>query len=906
MKKFLTVVLRVVLVILCVVVLGAAFLVGRWLFRKEDPLSFLPERYVALVQVPSIRAVYDDWLNLPAADVLLSRPELASYRGALSDARGLALTGSPILQRLLDVHADIVLLPDRKVLAVLDLGWRGILAPLARVVGPVLSIKGFSFLNDGGVQMYRYTSGPATIQAALRENVAVISMDEEVVKDALARSAGGRGLAARASRDLIDMLRPRSSRAVRVLVETQSLSGQLLSGSGPGESVMSALQLPGQSILDAEVLSLDRAESAGGGRSVSSSPGGQAQGLRLGAELPISPSLPELQKVLSLSPRPIGILRYVPSSAYLLSVVNLAPLADLYRLAAAVEGANVQELYKKADDAARSVVGAGIDELVFSWIGSEVGAFQLPGSNEAVYFARISDARACASAISKLTGSIVAGKDSSLVLDGVRINRLSIPWYVGMILQAFNVSVPEPYFLIRGDYFFCSLDPGNLASVVKTADTGDNIALSGSFPRLTERIPADSSLMVWYDRSRAQPFFLAGSGILPEVLRLYESGVIVIRASSTRVGVTLLAASGNQGAAQPLPGFPLAVDGGVGGNLLAFRFADAGPALLAWIRDRSTLELADAGGTRIAEAKLEADSVLVPETLRPGVLSAIWAVSPGGTVWRFGPKLEPLAPFPVATAIASSMPPALVGGKLALFSRADSTLVLIGPDGSRAASGDRVEAPLLSDPDSLGTRIAFYPKSFDARIHLRDLSGAEAPGWPVSASGISFCAPRFVPVPGAFRVTFLTQAGLLYAWDPAGSPVPQFPLTLPGVFYTTPEALSVDGQGALAILAQDGTLSIVGMSGAVLRQTVVPDLDGKDARMLVADLYRDGRQEILLYGSGAFIAGYDSSLRPLAGFPLKGVSAPQLLELNHDGRLDLVTAGLDGKIYAYALRKAGQ
>ena len=161
-------------------------------------------------------------------------------------------------------------------------------------------------------------------------------------------------------------------------------------------------------------------------------------------------------------------------------------------------------------------------------------------------------------------------------------------------------------------------------------------------------------------------------------------------------------------------------------------------------------------------------------------------------------------------------------------------------------------------------------------------------------------------MPGAFRVTFLTQAGLLYAWDPAGSPVPQFPLTLPGVFYTTPEALSVDGQGALAILAQDGTLSIVGMSGAVLRQTVVPDLDGKDARMLVADLYRDGRQEILLYGSGAFIAGYDSSLRPLAGFPLKGVSAPQLLELNHDGRLDLVTAGLDGKIYAYALRKAGQ
>ena len=76
-------------------------------------------------------------------------------------------------------------------------------------------------------------------------------------------------------------------------------------------------------------------------------------------------------------------------------------------------------------------------------------------------------------------------------------------------------------------------------------------------------------------------------------------------------------------------------------------------------------------------------------------------------------------------------------------------------------------------------------------------------------------------------------------------------MTLPGVYYATPEPLAVDGQSALVALAQDGTLSIIGMNGAVLRQTVVPDLDGKNARILAADLYQDGRQEILLYGSGA-------------------------------------------------------
>ena len=252
------------------------------------------------------------------------------------------------------------------------------------------------------------------------------------------------------------------------------------------------------------------------------------------------------------------------------------------------------------------------------------------------------------------------------------------------------------------------------------------------------------------------------------------------------------------------------------------------------------------------------------------------------------------------------MPPTLINGRLFLFSRADQALITVGPDGSRSVSGDKLEAPLFTAPDSLGSRIAFYPKSFDTKIHLRDLAGAEAPGWPVAASGISFCAPRLVPTGATFRVAFLTQAGLLYAWDQAGIPAPPFPVTLPGVFYATPQPLVVDGQAALAVLAQDGSLSLVGINGVVLRQTTVPDLDGKDARLLIVDLFRNGRQEILLYGSGAFIAGYDSSLHPLAGFPLKGVSLPQLLELNHDGRMDLVTAGLDGKIYAYAMGRAGK
>ncbi len=879
MNKVLKGVLTTVVSILAVIGVGAVVLFVTWVVRREDPTSFLPDKYVAYVQVPSLRVIYDQWLSLEAADVVLSRPELAPYHGVVTDARGLALTRAPVLRGLLDVRADVMLLPDGKFLAVLDIGWRGILTPLARFIGPLLRVKGFSFLNDAGLLMYRYTAGATTIHSALANNVVIVSVDADTVKEALARRASHTGLAARASRELLDRIRLRSSTAVRVLVDTQGISTDLLGDTKLGAKLLGAVEIPGQTMLDVQ-LSNTR--------------------MQLGAALPMSVSLPELSKVLGTAPAPIGVMRYVPSSAKLLTVSNIAPLSDLYRLAAAFQGKDVQDIFARADSGARTVLGAGIDELLFSWVGAEVGAFMQPGSAEPVFFAKITDTQACTRALGKLTTSIVAGKDSSLVLDGVRIDRLSIPWYMGLILDALGVNLPQPYFLVRDNYIFVSLDAQNLAAVVGAADTGDNLAQTNLYARLAERISADSSFLAWYDVSRSEPFFIRGSSLLADILRLYANGVVAIRATPAEIQLSLAAARSPAGGAKLLPGFPIAPAGTVSGDVLAFRFADSSSLSLAWIHDRSTLVLADTSGAQVAEAKLDPDSVLVPEQSRSGALAALWAVSPGGTIWRFGPKLLPLAPFPLATGILSPMPPAMIDGKLALFSKTESVLVLVGPDGSRVAFSQRLDAPLFAPPDFLAGRTAYYPKSFDAWVHLSDQKGVEAPGWPVQAAGISYCAPRIIDSGQSFVVTFLTQAGSLHAWDFSGKPVPPFPVTLPGVFYATPGTMNVDGRPVLAILAQDGVLREVSLDGAVIRQTNVPDMDGKDARILIADIDGDGREEILLYGSGAFIAGYDAALRPLPGFPVKGVTRPQLVDLDRDGRLDLLTAGLDGKIYAYA------
>jgi hypothetical protein len=912
MKRLLGVLLRVILGIIGAVVLAFLVLVVNWLARREDPAAFLPSTYVAYLQVPSLRTVYDKWLNLEAADVVLARPDLAVYRSVVADIRGLSLTRSPLLRTLLNVHADVMLLTGGKLVAVLDLGWRGIFSPLARIVGPELGVKGFSFLNDAGMPLYRYTTGNTTIQAAIVNSVAVVSLDADVVKASLDLRRTDTGLAATAGRDLLRRIRLRGGGdGLRILADTQGLSQGLLSPLPIGSRIMDAVEIPGQSILDVGLTD---------------------SRLDLTVGTPISVSLPDLAKALAGSAPPVGVTRYVPATATLVSVSTIAPLGDLYRIAAAIQGKDVQDIYQKADAGARSVIGMGIDDLLFSWVGAEAGMFMLPGSPEPVFFARISDQAALERSLKALTSSLVAGKDSSLVIDGVRIDRLAVPWYVSLILDTLDVNAPEPFFISRGGYFFLSLEAQNLAAVVKTADAGDNIASNAAFAELTRGSRSNPSLMLWYDVAEAEPFFLRGSSLLSDILRLYTRGVAMVQLSPTEAQVSLSASRAQSIAARPMPGFPLSPPGGTTGDVLAFRFAGSSAPLLAWIRGSDTVVLADAQGRQAAEATLEPDVTLLPEEDGTGAVTALWAVAPGGTVWRFGPRLTPLPPFPVVTGIASPMPPAIVDGRLVLFSKVDSTLVFLSSDGTRSTAAQKLDAPPREPPQFAGGQsigsasdkatagdkstgypgdksteyrgvLAFYPKSFDALVHLTDASGAEAPGWPVTAAGISWCAPRFVPDPRGTLVSFLTQAGSLHVWTMAGEPLPPFPLVLPGVFYATPEPVVVDGKGALAVLSQDGTLRLIGMDGSVLGETTLPDVDGRVARL--ASVRIGAGQAILVYGSGAFIAGLDTSLRPLPGFPLKGVTRPQVLDLNRDGSPDLVTAGLDGKIYAYAVGRGG-
>ena len=261
-------------------------------------------------------------------------------------------------------------------------------------------------------------------------------------------------------------------------------------------------------------------------------------------------------------PSPVGVLRYVPSSAYVLTISNICAAGGPLSPGRGVPGQGRAGHLRKGGR--RSQIHGGGGDRPAPVFLDRVGDRRLPAPRvgEPVYFARITDQGACARALAILTGSVVAGKDTSLVLDGTRIDKLSIPWYVELVLGTIGVSVPEPYFITRGDYFFLSLDAQNLAAVVRAADTGANLAQSALFTSLMQGTPADATFLVWYDIGRVEPFFLKGAGLLSDVLHIYPSVLAAVRVTPADVKVSLAAARVTGGGVELPPGVPALAGGG--------------------------------------------------------------------------------------------------------------------------------------------------------------------------------------------------------------------------------------------------------------------------------------------------------------------------------------------------------
>lgn len=856
------------------------FAVIQFWVTKQAAWDFLPQKYQVYLQIPNLRTVLDDWMNLDAAKVVLGQsPELAGLEKTLLDLKALKLTDDPWIKELLGVEVHAVVLPSGQPLLVFDLGWRSVATRWLPAFSGWLRIKNLSLLEKDGLRIYQYELGKNSLANILfKDNLALVTLDQDLLFEALAWRADNLSLSVRPRDEVLDEFSRDGSGSLRFLADPRALLSQGLTDEALTAKLVPALDWKKEALVGVD---LDN------------------QRLRVNIRTSLESEQPILKKLLAHRSGSLSVLRSLPESTYLFSSLNLGNFEDLADTFAFLSGTDVRALIKQADDYAKPLLGMDLQQLLFGWAQSEAGAALLESSPDPVFYVAIKDEGALNRTLEKLRSALAVTTDSSLVLDGVRVPRLKIPDFLQDILAVFGLTMPSPYYQVVDGVFYLCLNPEALAKIVNDTRKGRLLAKTPAFQSLTAGQTLDPALFLYYDLDRAVPFFLKSRGVLPEVLKLYNRGLVALHNDQGKIDLQLYAQKLPRAGTAELPGFPLPLTDGLAGPVSLLRLPGA-QEVRAYYQNKAGqwLSRSLSGGETWTTAVLDGTELL--DGLWNGEVAA-W--SPRGALYRWQNSGKLAAGFPLQHPWQDSFKPILWAGQWVGLDGERQKLVSLDDQGRTEVWDTEFPAPVKAAPVVWDGKLAVTTKAFDGTVLLLDERGLIQPGWPVTGGGLAMSGA--VVFPGQVSsLALLVQKGQLNLWDAQGQSRPGFPVQLEGVYFAPPLVVKDGERRLLACLSQTGVLSLVQEDGSLRRQiSWEGKISGREARLSAFDLDKDGSDEIFVWGDKNTIEGLNLDLQSLPGFPVAGSQQPAFLDLNLDGTIDVVAGSFDGKIHAWTWRK---
>ncbi|MBN2353240.1 MAG: DUF3352 domain-containing protein [Spirochaetales bacterium] len=886
-KKLLKFFLKFVLVIVIVLAVAAAGLGVYYLVTLRSAEEYLPAKFLFYVKIDSLKEIYENVLDLKAADVLFSQPEFKSVYRALLDFKSNEWARDPVLKKLLEMRASIVVHQDRSLSLVLEPGLLSLGTRNFALISAFLKVDNLNLTTTrkGDVTVYGIGFGSRDqFFFSVVDNLVLVSDKTANIESLYRNRTSGENLAH--DKSLASVQGKLGAKGMLDLyVSTPTLINLALPEDSPVKRILSRLTLN-----DLSLLSLDLSNDE----------------LTLGLYSSFTPTHRGLASFLDYNPPPLQSLKYPPLSSSVYSALNVKSFKDLFELRLLLDNKDVEGTINQLDGVAKTFLGTGLDGLLWDWIGDEVGAFLTAGSDESVFFARVRDRAKLDVTFKKLVASNIFYQDSSLVFNDVRLSRIDFPDLLKGIIGLFVDNLTVPYFYITDDFIFFCMDPEVLAKAINDHRSEQVLIRSENFRQTTEAAPKNANLFLYYDLTRSKPPFFPADSLPGRLLRLYESGMIGVYYIANEIRVTVHARGISGRKTVPLAGYPKDLPKGTSGDVYSVDLYGSAVGELVYVNNDGSLVIQDLLSGAVSLAPLDPQSAVVSSALPGSRVRDIFTFSPSGALGKFEFHAQSVPPFPVITPFKNSFLPVADGADLLFYSRADRAFYLFPKaGGSEKKIEFQIDNPVLYPPDVRNGIIAYYPKNFEGDVFLISTDGKLIPGWSRRGGGISLSGPVFVDGPGGrARVAFLTQAGVLNLWELDGRIVSGFPVQLEGTYAAAPcPAERGRRPSMLAAINEAGKCALVSQTGEILKVKSMTDSGGRNAKLLADDVDRDGIDELFIYGGNNFVIGLDALLELLPGFPVTGGRRPAFNDVNLDGRKDMLTAGFDNRIYAYELNK---
>jgi len=630
----------------------------------------------------------------------------------------------------------------------------------------------------------------------------------------------------------------------------------------------------------------------------------------------------------------------LPAAAQYATILSAGTLDELYHAALVFSSSALDEGLKTADKSSRALLGLTLNDLLFSWSGNEFAVFGMEGRPHPVYAIQIADERKRQEVFNKAFKSIALGENVSLTLDGNRIPRIEVPYFLQSLLEHWNIYIPSPYYTVYKGHLLASESAEALLAALRAMQKNDVLPGTAAWRNIAGGKAASSAFSLYYSLDLSMPFFLRKNTGISSFLGVYRQGLLRMSFNKGIIEINLSLIPGSGSGVTLAGGYPLDVGRNPSNQIYGYskenesrifltRGNTAGSASGSATGSAISVNTAD---NSIYELAGQSPLWVVPAEGMANNNAAAWVVTGQGRVTLVNENMEPAQGFPVLTGIRLSSPPAANNGKLYLCGD-NGKIYTVDANGEQAVWDTSFPAAVRSAPSFISIPVkqgirryaAVYPKSFFGEIWLLDSEGRVLPNWPVPvsggkdqqeekndsedftgfgqqkysvSSGIAFGSPLLFAHNSRVHVAFVTQDGELSVFDESAAYVPPFPMLLDGVFYQQPV---FDGD-YFWLVSSNGTLIQVSFTGEILRQNIPGFSVKEEGFITVFDCDSDKVPEIFISGEGNALYGFNRHFRSLEGFPLPVWGKPLFIEPRGNEKAEIIGVGMDHKLYRWQFR----
>jgi len=876
--------LRVILVLILIIVLPLAGMTIASLVGRVPPSQAIPVEYLAYVQLPTPVDTVSRIVSDESFSILFTEPSLVALAPLAADLRASGILEKPLVRFLGNRSVDAALLQNGQFIAAIDSGFFSSWLRLFPVIVPMLGISDLTVLRENGQIFYRFQATPSTpgatsVQAyyiTVWKNLILIAPDTHslllnVIHGDRSRFLGTSG----------PLFRQRGFDVGILLSSTQLVAGMPVR-TGIADAILRSLVFEQQAEI-AITLTDSR--------------------LRLSMSVPVDSDDPSLSSLLNRQSMVPSIYTLLPQDTQYATVIAAGSLQDLLQPALGFSGPEFDRAWRQGNTASRTLLGMSLEDLLFSWTGSEFALFALAGRHHPVFALQVADEQQRRAVFEKLFSSFAVSEDTTVVLDGVRVPQIKLPDFLSGILRFWNITIPAPYYLEQDGFLFLSESPENLVATLNSIRRNRNMLRTPVWRTLSGGANARASLSLFYSLDRVVPFFLRGNSTIERTLRLYRQGLAGLALIDGRLEVTLTVIPGDTQAARPLGGYPIKMQGSLDNRIEVILYHRRGESRIVAVEDRNrVVSINPVGAIRTEYQSAEPVWITPAEGFNPRTASenSLWVLGERGTIVLMNGDLEPASQFPIATGIRPTAAPRSFDRRL-YFPDGEGNLIVVDSTGTVAQLKLPFAETLRSSPiffQSGETHyMAAYPRSFFGKLWLMDINGLPLPGWPNEISGIANGAPFFVQHRNQPGLALLTKAGELVVYSLDGTLLPGFPVQLPGVFSVQP----VFDNTFIWALSESGMLYQVSTEGMVLSQPI-RGLTATAGFLVAADTDGDRIPEIYVTGDGNTLFGYTRNFTPRDGFPLAAWGLPFFGDFNGDGKIECLAPTLENTLAAWQLR----